>query len=337
MKNLKQAFWASPGPAKWKEAGILWVKGFCIGCADLVPGVSGGSVAFIAGIYPQLLTAIRSLDLRFIKNFFTGKFPEALEGLHLRFLLILAAGILTALFGLARVIDYFVSFYRIEVLSVFFGLMLASIYVLGRSVKWNPLSGGVFAAGAAAGWIFVGLVPVTTPFTLPFIFAGSLLSVCAMILPGISGSFILFVLGKYEFLIRVLKSPFAVNEIMGINNMVIIFVFACGIVAGLASFSRFLRWLLARAYNLTLAFLVGIIGGSLRRIWPWKGDVVTRIIEGKEYVVSQRNVFPDKFDGNFFFIAGLMLAGVVFFIALEALTHRKSREEAKNAEIHSGS
>ena len=303
-----------------------------MGCADLIPGVSGGSVAFIVGIYPQLLAAIRSVDLAFIKKVFTGKFSGALEGLHLRFLLFLVGGILTALFGLARFLDYFLSYYMLEVLGVFFGLMLASIYVLGRSVKWNFLSAGVFAAGAFSGWLLVGLVPTTTPNTLLFIFGSSALSICAMILPGISGSFILFILGKYEFLVKVLKSPFAFNEVMGINNMIIILVFACGIVVGLAAFTRFLRWLLARAYNLTLAFLVGIIGGSLRRIWPWKGEIVTRIVEGREYVVSQKNVLPDNFDGSFFLVVGLMLAGAVFFITLEAFALRKSRgEEAKSA------
>ncbi|MCL1817982.1 MAG: DUF368 domain-containing protein [Spirochaetaceae bacterium] len=328
---MKNAFFRSPGPDTGRQALVLALKGFCMGCADLIPGVSGGSVAFILGIYPQLLTAIRSFDLAFVKRLFTGKFSAALEGAHLRFLLILAAGILTALFGLARVIDYFLSYYKMEVLGLFFGLMVASIYVLGRSVKWRPVSAVVFAAGTVSGWILVGLVPATTPNTLPFLFCSSAFAICAMILPGISGSFILFVLGKYEFLIRVLKAPFAMNGIMGINNAVIILVFACGIVAGLAAFSRFLRWLLARAYNSTLAFLVGIIGGSLRRIWPWKGEVVTRVIEGKEFVVSQKNVLPDNFGGEFFLIVGLMIAGVVFFIALEALARKKSREEEKSA------
>ncbi|MCL1818288.1 MAG: DUF368 domain-containing protein, partial [Spirochaetaceae bacterium] len=191
---MRNAFFRSPGPDTGRQAGILALKGFCMGCADLIPGVSGGSVAFIVGIYPQLLTAIRSFDLAFIKKFFAGKFSAALEGLHLRFLLILAGGILTALFGLARFIDFLLSYYMMEVLGVFFGLMVASIYVLGRSVKWKPVSGGVFAAGAVLGWILVGLVPATTPYTLPFLFCSSAFAVCAMILPGISGSFILFVL-----------------------------------------------------------------------------------------------------------------------------------------------
>ena len=328
---MKNAFFRSPGPNTGRQALVLAFKGFCMGCVDLIPGVSGGTVAFVVGIYQQLLAAIRSFDLVFIKKFFTGKFSEALEGLHLRFLLVLLAGLLTALFGLARFIDYLLTYHTVAVFGVFFGFMLASIYVIGRGVKWKPFSVGLFAVGALSGWFLVGLVPVTTPYTLPFIFGCSVLSICVMILPALSGSFVLFVLGKYEFLIKVLKSPFAVNEIMGINNIFIILVFACGIVTGLAAFSRFLRWLLARAYNSTLACLVGLVAGSLRRIWPWKGDVVTRVIEGKEYVVSQKNILPGSFDGDFFFVVGLMLAGMVFVIVLEAIALRKSREAEKNA------
>ncbi|MDR1932945.1 MAG: DUF368 domain-containing protein [Spirochaetales bacterium] len=323
MGNLKKAFFGSPGPDTWKDAAILALKGFCMGCADVIPGVSGGSIALIAGIYEPLLTAIRSLDLAFIKKILAGKFSAALEGLHLRFLLILATGILFALFSFAGLMNYLLRFYSVETFSAFFGLLAASLYVVGKEAAWKISSVLLFAAGAVFAWVLVGLVPVTTPHDLPYVFASSLIAICAMILPGISGSFILLILGKYEFLIGVLKAPFSLNEITGMHNSLIILTFACGVVVGLAAFSRFLRWILARWYNLSLAFLVGLMAGSLRRIWPWKGEAVTQIIRGKEYVVAQQNALPANFDGAFFFAAGLMLAGAAAIIVLDRATSGK--------------
>jgi putative membrane protein len=316
---MKTAFFCSPGPDTGKEALVLAMKGFCMGCADIIPGVSGGSIALIAGIYSQLLSAIRSFDIQFLRRLFSGKFSAALEGVHLRFLLVLVTGILCALFAFAGLMNYLLNYHPTQTFSVFFGLMLASLYVVGRQVKWAVQPALLFAAGTVSAWFLVGLVPVTTPHNLPYIFGSSILAICAMILPGISGSFILLILGKYEFLISVLKSPFAMNEATGIHNKIIILVFACGIVVGLAAFSRFLRWLLARWYNQSLAFLVGLIAGSLRRIWPWKGEAITRLVNGKEYVISQPNALPPDFGGAFFFTLALMLAGAATVIVLERL------------------
>jgi putative membrane protein len=323
---MKNAFFASPGPATLKEAAALALKGFCMGCADIIPGVSGGSIALIAGIYPQLLSAIRSFDLAFVKKFFTGQFSAALEGLHLRFLLALVAGILFALFAFAGLMNYLLTSHPVETFSAFFGLMTASLYVVGRQVKWSARPALFFIAGAISAWLLVGLVPVTTPHNLPYVFGASLIAICAMILPGISGSFMLLIMGKYEFLIGVLKSPFAVNEITGVHNLLIILTFACGIVIGLAAFSRLLRWILARWYNLTLAFLVGLMAGSLRRIWPWKGEAVTQIIRGKAYIVSQENILPPNFDKAFFIAAALMIAGALAVIILERLAAGKNEK-----------
>ncbi|MDR1317665.1 MAG: DUF368 domain-containing protein [Spirochaetales bacterium] len=323
---MKAAFFRSPGPDTGKQALVLIAKGFCMGCADIIPGVSGGSIALIAGIYPQLLAAIRSFDLEFIRRILTGKFSAALEGVHLRFLLVLVTGILFALFAFAGLMNYLLNYRPVETFSAFFGLMAASLYVVGRQVKWAVPPVLFFVAGTVCAWFLVGLVPVTTPHTLAYIFGSSVVAICAMILPGISGSFILLILGKYEFLISVLKSPFAVNEVMGMRNMVIILVFACGVVTGLAAFTRFLRWILARWYNLTLAYLVGLIAGSLRRIWPWKGEALTRVIQGKEYVVSQKNALPADFDGTFFLSLGLMIIAAVALILLERAAAGKTEK-----------
>jgi putative membrane protein len=222
--------------------------------------------------------------------------------------------------------NYLLTSHPVETFSAFFGLMTASLYVVGRQVKWGSRPALFFVIGAVFAWLLVGLVPVTTPHNLPYVFGASVISICAMILPGISGSFMLLIMGKYEFLIGVLKSPFAVNDVTGVHNLLIILTFACGIVVGLAAFSRFLRWILARWYNLTLAFLVGLMAGSLRRIWPWKGEAVTRLIQGKEYVVSQDNILPANFDKAFFLAAGLMIAGGLAVIILERLAAGKNEE-----------
>lgn len=328
MNTMKQAFWASPGPRSRRQALVLLLKGFCMGCADIIPGVSGGSIALIAGIYSELLAAIRSFDAACVKRLARLDFAGALSGLHLRFLLTLLMGILAALFIFAGLMKYLLENHTGETFSVFFGLMAASLFVVGRGVKWGGAGAALFAGGAVSAWFLVGLVPVTTPHTLPYIFASSVLAICAMILPGISGSFILLVLGKYEFMIGVLRSPFAVNDVLGISNALVILVFACGIVTGLALFTRFLRWLLARAYNGTLAFLVGLIAGSLRRIWPWKGEAVTEVIRGKVYVVAQPNVFPENFGGDFFFTLFLMVIGAASVVFLERLARERGRAES---------
>jgi putative membrane protein len=316
MKNRKlswkEAFMASPGPKTLKATVGLSLKGLCMGTADIIPGVSGGTIALITGIYQQLLQAIKSFDSNMARSLLKLDFKTALAGLHLRFLMALFLGIGVAIISLARLVNYLLQVHPVFIWSFFFGLIVASVIVVGRHVsRWSPGAGTCFCAGGLLAWLIVNAVPVATPETAGFIFFSGLVAICAMILPGISGAFILLILGKYEFITGSLKNPFLVD------NFITIAVFCAGCFAGLVGFSRVLNVLLNRYYNATIAFLTGLMAGSLPRIWPWKEVVETRMIRGKAHVIQVKNILPDGVDGAFFLAVGLAVAGFVIVIWLE--------------------
>ena len=322
--SFKKAFMASPGPNSFREALVLALKGFCMGGADVIPGVSGGTIALIAGIYEKLLAAIKSFDAVFIKKLLSFKLKEALSHIHLRFLIALFFGIATAILSLARLMNYLLKFHPEPTYSLFYGLIGASVYVIGKSFKWRLPEVVSIVCGLVLAYFLVGLIPVSTPNELWFIFLSGVIGICAMILPGISGAFILLILGKYEFITGTLKAPFSANEVTGVNNLVIIAVFCLGCLVGLVGFSRFLNWLLSKWRTMTLAFLTGLMAGSMRKIWPWKGEAVTQMIRGKEHVISQANVFPSSFDGYFVLCIAMVVVGAVLVIVLDKVSEKYS-------------
>ncbi|MEZ4578616.1 MAG: DUF368 domain-containing protein [Desulfobacterales bacterium] len=165
---------------------------------------------------------------------------------------------------MARLMNYLLAHHAELTWSIVFGLIAASIWVVGKQVKWSPGTGFSFLVGAAGAFVVVNLMPATTPEDLWFVFVSGMLAICAMILPGLSGAFILLILGKYEFIIATLENPFLAK------NLLIIGVFAAGCAIGLAGFARFLKLLLQKYHYPTLAFLTGLMLGSMRKIWPWK-------------------------------------------------------------------
>lgn len=323
MKNKQnitweEAFFKSPGPRTKKEAAILALKGLCMGSADIIPGVSGGTIALITGIYENLLTAIKSLNTSSIKQLLKGDVKGALAGFHLRFLACLLLGIGTAVVSLARLMNYLLHHQPVFTWSLFFGLIAASILVVGKKVeRWNVGTAIGFAAGVGFALFIVNLIPVSTPETYAFIFLSGFIAICAMILPGISGAFILLILGKYEFITATLKNPFLPY------NMIIVVVFCAGCLAGLLCFSRLLHFLLQRFHNLTLAFLTGLMAGSMQKIWPWKEVVETCTIRGKEHVLVDRNILPDFFTSEFALAAALAITGIVAVLILERLSQSR--------------
>lgn len=320
--SFKKAFMSSPGPNSWKEAFILALKGLCMGGADIIPGVSGGTIALIAGIYEKLIAAIKSFDVSVLEDLLSFKWKEALSRTHLRFLVVLFFGIAVAIVSLARLMNYLLKFHPEQTYSLFYGLIAASIYVVGKKVKWKVPEIIAILLGTVAAYFLVGLIPVSTPNELWFIFLSGVIAICAMILPGISGAFILLILGKYEFITGTLKAPFSANEVVGTNNLLIILVFCLGCALGLAGFSRFLNWLLSKWHLVTLAFLTGLMAGSMRKIWPWKGEAVVEMIRGKEHIVSQANVFPENFGLSFVICIVLMVVGVVLIVALDRISEK---------------
>ena len=308
----KSAFFESPGPVSVKKAVSLALKGICMGSADVIPGVSGGTIALITGIYEDLIAALRSLDVKMVRKIFHLDLKGALADVHIRFLLTLFSGIIVAVLSLAQLMNYLLHHHPVPIWSLFFGLIVASILVVGKQVtNWLGKAGICFLAGILAAAVIVNLIPIKTPETLWFIFLCGVVAICAMILPGISGAFILLILGKYEFITATLKNPFLVQ------NIIVILVFCLGCGVGLAGFSRVLNYLLEKFHNLTLAFLAGLITGSLMKIWPWKEILETQVIRGKAHVIWGRPIMPDSFGSEFYFALALMTAGFLGILVIE--------------------
>lgn len=315
--TMKAAFMTSPGPETFGSGLLLWAKGFCMGGADIIPGVSGGTIAFITGIYTQLIDAIRSFDVVFVRRLLAFDWAGALSGIHLRFLLCLLFGILTAVVSMAHVMHYMLKAHPVEIWSLFLGLIVASIYVVGREIEpMNPANVGFVIVGAFLSFLLVGMIPVTTPETLPFIFMCGAIAICAMILPGISGAFLLLMLGKYQFITGTLKNPFVVD------NAVIIVVFAAGAGVGIIVFSRILHYLLHRRHAATVAILTGFMIGALRKVWPWKEVLESTVIRGKVHVLREQNVLPG-IDGELAGAIALVAVGMAVVLILDRVSRKQ--------------
>ena len=318
VETWKEAWDSGPGPKTRKDMQVLAAKGFCMGTADIIPGVSGGTIAFITGIYEQLLAAISSVNIVFFKKLLSLDLKGAMAEIHLRFLLPLFLGIGVAIVSTARLMHYLIKEHPVLTWSMFFGLIAASIIVVGKTIE-NWQSGAPFVViGAVAAYFIVGLIPVTTPETWWFILLSGMIAICAMILPGISGSFILLILSKYEFVTGAIKNPF------NVDNLVIIFIFSCGCAIGLLGFARVLKYLLSRYHNATMALLTGVMIGAMRKVWPWKEVLETKMIRGKVHVLQEQNVFPSQLDTQVIMAIGLMVLGFVLVMALDRYASRST-------------
>lgn len=239
-------------------------KGACMGAADVIPGVSGGTIAFLMGIYQELVDSIKSISSSNLKLLFKGKIVEFWKAINGTFLVSLFIGILVSVFSLARLMKYLLEFHPIPLWSFFFGLILASAFVILKELgKWNLQNILALVAGVAAAAYICLVSPSQTTEEYWFIFLSGAIAICAMILPGISGSFILLLLGKYHFVMS------AVTEL----NIPVLCVFGAGAVLGILSFSHLLSWLLKKFYMATIALLSGFMIGSLIKVWPWKEQV----------------------------------------------------------------
>jgi putative membrane protein len=315
----KEAFLASPGPASLKQGAVLSLKGLCMGSADVIPGVSGGTIALITGIYEHLIQALKSLDTTMVKKVLNLDFKGALAHVHVRFLLFLFAGIGIAIISLARLMNFLLHHHPVLTWSLFFGLIAATILVVSRQVpSWTPRAGLSLVAGTVVAAFIVNLMPLETPDAQWFIFLCGIIAICAMILPGISGAFILLILGKYEFITATLKNPFLAQ------NMMIIFIFCLGCLIGLLSFARLLNYLLQNYRHLTLAFLTGLMVGSMQKIWPWKEIVQTKIIRGKSHVVWGSNIMPQTLNSEVYLAVSLAIIGFFAVLIIERLARGKN-------------
>ena len=286
------------------------LKGMAMGAADVVPGVSGGTIAFIVGIYDELIDSIKSINPRSLKLLLTGKVGAFWKVINGNFLFFLLLGIGISVFSLAKLITYLLVNEPVLVWAFFFGLVLASTWFVSKDIKeWNWKTVFGFIVGAVVAYYITVATPTQTTNSLWFIFVCGAIAICAMILPGISGSFILVLLGKYFYIMEAVKTL----------DFVVLGVFAVGCILGITSFSHVLSYALKRVRNVTLAVLSGFMLGSLNKVWPWK-EMESVVANGHEFV-TERNIWPDTevLEG-----VVLMLIGFMLVYVLEKISARKA-------------
>lgn len=300
---------------KTKNFVLLYFKGMAMGAADAVPGVSGGTIAFISGIYEELINTIKSIDLKAIKLFFSFKISEFWRHTNATFLLVLLFGILTSILSLSKLLVYLLDNYPIHLWSFFFGLILASAWLVARKIPaWSP---GVIISmllGIALGYLVTVSGVNQTPDNFLFTFLAGAIAICAMILPGISGSFMLVLMGKYKYIFEAISA----------FDLKVLFTFALGCLVGILSFARLVNWLLDKFYNLTIAFLTGVMIGSLNKVWPWKKVLATYIDRhGVEKASKEASISPFAYqelgigEPYLFAAIGLAILGLALVLILE--------------------
>ena len=259
---------------------VVSIKGACMGAADVIPGVSGGTIAFIMGIYDEFVGSIAKVDRQAVRLLFTGKIAQFWKHINAGFLLALVTGIGVSVVSLAGLMQTLLTDFPIQTWAFFFGLIVASsMFILKGISGWKLMEGLFLFLGIVLGVVVCTLSPTQTPDDLWFIFISGAIAICAMILPGISGSFILLILGKYQYVMATITAFVGnVGALWGAEgaeaslfwqSAAILAVFLIGAVTGILGFSKFLHWLLARWHKQTLIVLAGFIIGSLVKVWPW--------------------------------------------------------------------
>lgn len=297
---------------------VLALKGMAMGAADVVPGVSGGTIAFISGIYEELLQSISNINLDLFKTLKKEGIKSAWKQLNGNFLLALFSGIFISVLSLAKIISWLLETKPILVWSFFFGLVLASVIYIGKQIKkWNVLSIILLISATIVAYVITTLPPLVSESSSNlFLFISGAIAVCAMILPGISGSFILVLLGAYKPILNAVSS----------RDFLIIALVGLGAIVGLLSFSRVLKWLFANFKNYTLAALTGFIIGSLNKIWPWKKVLTYRTnSHGEKEAFNELSVSPFSYEGDPQLLYAIILSAIGFglIILLEKLAVEK--------------
>ena len=285
---------------------ILFLKGLAMGAANVVPGVSGGTMALILGIYRELIASLDAISRReTLAALFSGRFIAAGRQVRALFLFSVVLGVAVAVVALSGLMVAALATARSLVFALFFGLILASVFTVARRIeRWRATTVIGLLSGAVLGFWLVGLTPTITPTTAPFLALTGALAICSLILPGVSGAFILVLLGKYDFVLS------AISEF----DLVTLLPVALGAGAGLLAFTRLLAWMLRRAEGLTLALLTGFMFGSLRKVWPWQ-----EAAEG----ASRNMVPPDTLAATIAVV--FALAGGVLVLTLDQFGGRGQR------------
>jgi len=301
-----------------KDYLVIMLKGMAMGAADVVPGVSGGTIAFISGIYEELLGSISNINIKLLKTLQKEGFKSAWKQVNGNFLASLFVGIFISIVSLAKMISWLLVNHPILVWSFFFGLVLASvIYIAKQVTQWSLVSGVLLILGAILAYYITTLNPLVSEHSsMPFMFLAGAIAICAMILPGISGSFILVLLGAYKPVLA------AVNN----RDFTTITFVALGAIVGLLTFSRVLKYLFSNYKNYTLVVLTGFIIGSLNKIWPWKKVLTYRInSHGEQVPFNELSISPFSYDGNpqLIYATVLALIGFGLILLLEKIAVQK--------------
>ena len=294
-------------------------KGMAMGAADVVPGVSGGTIAFISGIYEELISTISGVNPALLTVWKEDGFSAMWKKLNGNFIIALFTGILISIFTVMRLANYLLENHPILIWSFFFGLVIASIWFVAKQIpKWNWKIILALVLGAAVAFYIVSLPPLAANSSYTFLFFAGAIAVCAMILPGISGAFILVLLGAYK----------SVTEAAHDFDIKTLGIVGLGAIFGLLTFSKVLKWLFVHYSSITLAVLTGFIAGSLNKIWPWKEVLETAVYGDKEVILKDASVLPWNYQGDpqTLWSVLLMLAGFLLIIILEAIA-------TKNPEI----
>jgi putative membrane protein len=313
---------------------ILFLKGLAMGAADVIPGVSGGTIAFLTGIYDTLLDSIQKVRISSFKIWQKEGFPSFWKHINGSFLLVLVAGIGTSIFSLAKVFTYLLQTFPVPVWSFFFGLIIAGIVVMFKGIENKNLRVYVsFILGTALSFYVTIATPAQGPDALWYIFLCGAIAICAMILPGISGSFILLLLGAYHTVLEAVSS-FKIS---------ILLVFMTGAITGLLSFSGLIKYLLDKFRGIAIAILTGFMAGSLNKVWPWKQVVLTRKnSKGIDVAYLDQNVWPTQYqevsEGDA--LIGMtnkdpmLFAGILLFIIGIVIVAWMSKVDQKNKNLH---
>lgn len=303
----------------------LFLKGVAMGAANVIPGVSGGTIALITGIFDKLIDSIKSFDIVALKLFFSGRWKELASHINLTFLIAVFAGVAVSILTLARLFDYLFNNYPIYIWSYFFGLILASVYFVGKTIdKWNFTVVLTIVAGTAIAVLVSVLNPASEDSSLLYLFICGVVAACSMILPGLSGSFVLILMGNYQLVM--------IDSINSLNLAVLLPV-VTGALMGLVIFSHFLSWVFKNFRNQTIGLLSGFIIGSLGILWPWKNEVYKMDISGDfllkksgEKIVEGYEWFlPESFSHEVIYACLFMCAGIVSIYLMEKIAISKEK------------
>ncbi|WP_456437973.1 DUF368 domain-containing protein [Psychroserpens sp.] len=318
---------------QFKDYLFILLKGIAMGAADVVPGVSGGTIAFISGIYEELIESIDNLDFGVFKAWKNDGFKTAWNSINGSFLLALFSGIAISILSLAKLIKWLLHNEPILLWAFFFGLVLASILYIGKQIQsWSPKIVIAILITSILSYFITLAEPFASPDSPFYLLFCGFIAIIAMILPGVSGAFILLILGAYETAINTVN-----NLIEGVtagnwdvlkDALLNFFMLGIGAIIGLKVFSKVLNWMFKHHKNLTLAILTGFMIGSLNKIWPWKKVLKTRInSEGLEVTALDESILPTAYNGdsNILFAVIFIVIGFATILILESLGNKKSK------------